>query len=501
MANSATEPEADVQLLEEVLGVELPSSYREFLLTQGNATVFGLPVLGLPLSLEETSVWGATELVRARRPDLGPSLVAIRLMNTRALCLDLRGAKGHDAPLIEVPLQGDDPPNPVHESFARYLQAGLRSERHIEGALKHIRWLVEQGDEYDHALPDARPPYRAHHWRVMRSCVHDHVVGLTAIRHNEAMNALEVDVFLNTDHPEYEPGHGVRALAVLLLSDAYRNGASMEIRFTRWDRDTRQRIPVRLLGPLAELARSSGISFVRAAEGVIAHQEAVRLYAALVGLPAQAIQAVERYEASRFLTLEGLCYLVSAGLWTVEEASWIVLNFPEPHRVLFGADVPEVRLPYVEALSYGRAALAATRLCQRLTGGDVEAQGSCGVEIVGAAWRITPHDPCELGWAVSGDALSLVSGQPIVVLSRPRILFPDEEKRILEETRSFPASDNGATRFLLYASDHGRLSDLRGLAAQVASETGIGILILPFTCQELDEEVDRRMARARVLRP
>lgn len=499
--DSANERSSDVGLLEELLGVRLPDSYRKFLISDGSVTVYGLPVLGLPVSLDETSVWGATELVRASRPDLGLKLVAIRLMDTRALCLDLEGGAPGDAPLVEVYLRESGAPILVHGSFAGYLEEGRRSERQVEGALKHIRWLLDHGPRYDHSFEDREPQFKARDWRVMRSCLHDHVVGLAAIKHNEVMNALEVDVFLSTDHLDYEPGHGVRALSLLLLSDAYRNGVSMEIRFTRGQRGTRERVPIPVPRPLVELARSFTISFARGAEGVIAHDEAARLYAALVGFPTGALDAARRCEASGLLTLQGLCCLVSARLWTVEEASWVLLNFHEPHRLLFGADVPEDRLFYAETVTYGRAALAAAKLCHRLSGGDTEAEGSCQVDIKGPAWRITPHDACQLDWMASGDVLSLVSSNPIVVVPRPRIVFPDEDQRIWEDAKVFPPSDDDCLRFLLYAADHVRLGHLRGLAAQVAAETGVGILLLPFTCGELDEEVDQRMARGRMLRP
>jgi len=93
-----------VQVLEALLGISLPTSYVTFLLERGSAIVNGLPLLGFPLNLETSSVWGATELVRAYRPDLKPDpkyFVAIRLLDTRALCLDLRQESQDDAPLVE----------------------------------------------------------------------------------------------------------------------------------------------------------------------------------------------------------------------------------------------------------------------------------------------------------------------------------------------------------------------------------------------------------------
>lgn len=137
--DSANEREADVQLLDELLGITLPDCYRKFLTSRGSGMVHGLPVFGLPLSLDQTSVWSATEFVCALRPDLGPEFVAIRLMDTRALCLDMRGAPRADAPLVEVRLEGTDAPIRVHESLAGYLEAGRRTERQIGGILNRTQ--------------------------------------------------------------------------------------------------------------------------------------------------------------------------------------------------------------------------------------------------------------------------------------------------------------------------------------------------------------------------
>lgn len=137
--DSANESEADVQLLDELLGITLPDCYRKFLTSRGSGMVHGLPALSLPLSLDQTSVWAATELVRVLRPELGPECVAIRLMDTRALCLDMRGAPRGDAPLVQVRLKGIDAPIRVQELLAGYLEAARRTERQIGGILNRTQ--------------------------------------------------------------------------------------------------------------------------------------------------------------------------------------------------------------------------------------------------------------------------------------------------------------------------------------------------------------------------
>ena len=51
---------SEVQMLELLLGISLPDSYKEFLLGGGHTTINGLPILGLPVDLSLSSALGAT---------------------------------------------------------------------------------------------------------------------------------------------------------------------------------------------------------------------------------------------------------------------------------------------------------------------------------------------------------------------------------------------------------------------------------------------------------
>jgi glycerophosphoryl diester phosphodiesterase len=499
ICESIEERKEHAEVLSCLLGIDLPKSYWRFLIEAGSAKVNGLPVLGLPLSPDLDSVWGATGFLRSARPDLAPVFLTIRFMDSRALCLDLRNATKNDAPLVEIDIESTAPPRTVHDSFGRYLEEGQRTERQIDGALRRIKWHLDHSKPYEHSSGE-KPSFRIHDWRVMRCCIHDQVVGLIAIKHNEEFNGLEVDVFISTDHPDYEPGHGIRALALLLLSDAYRNGATMEIRFTRYDSTAHKRVPDRIPPLLSSLGSELGITFRNAREGIIFHDEAVDMYAAVVGFRSEVRKAVNLYQAEGRLTLQGLCYLLNTRMWTVEEASWILLNFSMPERVLFGADIPEDRLNYMESVSYGRAALAATNLCRKLEVNNQEMEGDCIVQLDGLLWRIKASRQCILDWESSGMAISITPGEVITVLPRPRSVLPDEEERIVADAKTLSSlSKDNSRKFIMYSSEFAQLERLHDIASRVRQSTGVGILILPFKCRELDEEVNRRMSRARML--
>lgn len=500
------ERKEQTEVISSLLGIQLPGSYKRFLIESGSGKINDLPVFGLPMSLELDSVWGATEFLRSTRSDLPPQYLAIRFMDSRALCLDLRGGIKEDAPLVETDLKANKPPRTVHNSFHRYLNEGQRSERQIKGAFKrikrHLQETANKDKKYEHNLTGSKPPFKMRDWRVIRSCVHDQIVGLTAIRYDEEFNGLEVDVFICTDHPNYQPGHGVRSLTILLLSDAYRNGGSMEIRFTRYKHErTKQRVPDRVPPTLYSLVYKLGITFNNAENGIISHSEAVNLYSKIIGLSKEVLETINEHEAAGRLTLQGLCYLLSTHIWTIEEASWILLNYPRPEGVLFGADLPEDRLNYSESVSYGRSALLASKLGNRL---KIDAQGNdgdCFVSSNSLTWIFKAIEDSKLDWEALGCSLCFTPTDIIEVLPRPRVVLPKEISSIEDDVKTFlKHSKQNTKKFLLYSSDFRSLKNLNEIVKQVEEESGIGILIAPFECRELDNEVDQRMSQARILR-
>ncbi len=492
------------QLLEALLGVSLPISYVRFLSERGSNLVNGLPVLGFPLSLELSSVWGATELVRAARPDLPQSLVAIRLLDTRALCLDLRQQPQDDAPLIEVNLGKQDIlPVCVHGSFERYLEEGDRTQRRIERTLQQLEKRRVQSYEqagYEHAGKGKLP--RPHHWRTLRSCVHDQVIGLTAVRYKPELNGLLIDVFIATDHPSYEEGHGIRALTMLILSDAYRSGGSMRLTFT--PNVNGGRVP----DEFVDLATQYGISLEQAAEGEVTHEEATNLFALLIGLPSEVQELVRNRQEAGTLTLEGLSYIIASGIWTIEEATWILTNAPRPEGILLGTDLPEGRLLYLESLSYGRAALAITRLQQRIlvwlreeVSPEQQEGIYCLVEPKDNFCILRSNRDFHLPWLIDDSTVVVKPSQSLIVLPRPRSLISDDKAQLEADIKLL--QDKGTERDVEALLASAELKDSNGIQKTLEATLqgrGIYLLFLPLTCGELDEEVDKRMAQARVVR-
>jgi hypothetical protein len=494
-----------VHLIEELLGISLPLSYARFLSGYGSALVNGLPILGLPISPNISSVWGATELLKCWRPDLEPDpkyFVAIRLLDVRALCLDLRGEPKDDAPLVEIYMKETGKlPERVHESFERYLKEGSIDERRIERALQQIeKRRLEIGEQASYNHKDGGKFPRSHRWRTLRSCVHDQVVGLTAIRYNRELNGLLIDVFIATDHPSYESGNGVRALTMLILSDAYRNGGSMGLTFT--PNVNKGKVP----DELANLATQCGISLEHISEGKISHEEATSLFASLTGLPSEVQELVRNLHVAGAITLEGLSYVIASGIWTIEEATWILKNSPRPEGVILGSDFPESRILYLESLSYGRAALAIARLQERILeelreGLSPEQQEimHCLVEAQNDFCILRSSGEFSLPWLIDGSEVTVLPNQSLKVLPRPQMAY--DKAQVEDYIKLFQRKEKGSDiRILLVSAELKDTSDIKGILETALRNNGIYLLIPPITCGELNDDVDKRMARARLVR-
>jgi hypothetical protein len=401
---------------------------------------------------------------------------------------------------VEIEIEQESPPRTVHPSFRKYYQDCKRFETYRDGVLRRLRLHLQHARQnYDHNFGGKLP--RSKDWRPIRSCVHDLVVGLALIRHNEHLNGLEVGEFICTDHPSYQPGHGVRALALLLLSDAYRNGATMAIRFTQYQRSAKKRVSKKIPMGLIDLARQAGVRLANSQSGVITHEESMELYSALVGLDTAVREEIEAHFRRGAFSLPGLCYLISSKVWSLEEASWILLNANRPEGVLFGGDKPEDRVAYLDSIHYGRAVLMAGQLGQRLIADPDQAGAGCDVEIAGDVWIYRPAHPVTLDWTTDGGSFTVHAHKPIAVFPNPHPIMPDEEKRIENDIEHLKQMERNDTRkCILYSAEFHEIRDIKEIAANAEKEAGVRVLIAPFSCREIDQEVERRIRRARMVR-
>jgi hypothetical protein len=512
----------EIQLLQELLEIEkLPSFYVRVL--QEESGKLQIPIAGLPLSLDLDSVWGATEFLRFVRSDLQTRLLVLTLEESRAFCLDLEQVDHDDAPVVEVELDNTNAPRCICDSLIRFLNhpheaintnAGQDDDLWFTHGLKRLdQHMNNLAYNYDHAQGGKLP--RAHLWRPLRFCVQDVLLGLTVIRHDRKYNRLEVDVFLTAGIPEYEADSGCKALALIILSDAYKCGGSMEIKFTKEVEGGR--VP----HDLEKLAQKLGVKLEHVQEGGLTPQEAKKLYLALSGFKPALRDKVLELEAAGRISSASLCYAMHHGVWTASELEMIILGSAFPDSLLTGLFPPELWHLYRHDLLLGRNALMGGYLDRQLT--KKEHWNSQGQEVVemedderqiaidfdpGLMAKIytvgaEEDEPLHIPWlTVSGVGNSISPGKSFLVLLRGRETF-DLDSGLLADIhqagRLIKSNKAQWERVCVMVPADFRNRDTAKLVL-AAEEQDVGLMICPEFSTHLDREVAKKMEAAKVMR-
>lgn len=476
----------EISFIESELKIRLPKSYKDFLFNKGNGIAFGLPILGLPATYDLSTALGATALLRLSRPEL-QDFLAVRIYDNRMLCLDLSSVSQFDAPLVEINLNTSDTPQNLHKSFGEYLKNSEDSKREIKYGLERLKNIIARnknsGREYNHT--DNNVPFKARHWRVHRCCVHDLVVGLTAFRYNESFNGIEVDTFLSTEHPDYEKGHGTKALIALILADAYKNGTSMEVRFRE------KIIPKNLLSVL----KSFDIKLQNQNEGIISHSESISIFSSLLGIQSDTKEIIQTLEKAKEATLQGVCFLINSRVWTTEEVNWLIINAPRVKAIIFGRDNPENRINYSESLSLGRCALALTKFKEKVQISSEDETNELEIKIANQLFVVSSFKSCSVDWLKDNLIYSIKTGETFNILSRPRSNWINIAEQIQSDINVIETQKG--KKIILYSNDILSYPDFHSIFQAANKHPDLSYLIVPFSSEELDEEIIMKIKKAR----
>lgn len=464
---------------------------KRWLRTGEPAHLFGLPLLGLPIGALPDNCWGATLLLQSMRPELPKAFLVIRVIDGRALCIQPMGANRSDTPMIEVDLQSSEPPSKLQLTFETYLDQGAADLRRSERILDRVgQILTKQGYTYEHTNSGKLP--RAHQTRLVRSCVHDVVVGIASLRQDDQNDDTLIGLFECTDHPIYQPGHGVRSLTALVLADAYKTGVSMGLRFD-WVEGIRGRTTPRCF---VDLAHELGVSLSDAPAGRISHDEGVAMFAALSGLSATAISKIEAAARRERITAEAASYLVISRCWTAAEAEWVLNAAPRPAAVLFGDDGPEDWLRQAESTPYGQAAILGSMFRSSLNEGGEEGLETASCIVAGGAFHLELRRNARAPW---DGGRPLPAGYRLSLLPRPRQPLSFETSLILEDAaRLARAAPDADERILLHTGEAAEV-DLAPIAAQL-NELGVSLVLSPYRIDDLQQIYEGRLTRARRVR-
>jgi hypothetical protein len=455
------------------------------------AHVFGLPLLGLPIGVDPDNCWGATLLLQVLRPDLAKAFLTIRIVEGRALCVQPMGSTSTHTPMIEVDLESDAGIHDLRLTFEEYVAQGSADLRRSTLVLDKVdQILSKQGYVYEHTN-NAKLP-RAHQTRLVRSCVHDVVVGLAALRQDDQNDDTLIGLFECTDHPLYQPGHGVRSLAALVLADAYKTGVSMALRFDGVDSIRGRTTPQSLI----TLARELGVGLADIPGGRISHVEGVALFAALSGLSPIALSRIEAAARSERVSVESVSYLVISRCWTAEEAEWVLGAAPRPAAILFGDDGPEDWLRQAESAPYGQAAILGSMFRASLNDDGEEGVETSECTIADGVFHLQLRRNARASW---DSDRPLPPGYRVALMPRPRPPLGFETSLILADAARLAESAPAAHERILMHAGEAVDVDLAPIAERLA-ELGVSVVVSPYRIDDLQQIYETRVSRARRVR-
>lgn len=377
----------------------------------------------------------------------------------------------------------------------------------IDQLKKHVDEFAEK-QQYEHAKGGKLP--RNHDWRPYRFCIQDVLFAATVVRHLREANCLQVDVFLTAEIPEYDLFAGVLALSAFLLSEAYKCGGTMEIRFTKNVEDGQ--IPQEL----QDLARQYGIVFSQASAGKVLPGEAKALYAALTDFPPGLQQKINELEQIGRMKMARACYVVNHGVWSKEQVEMIVLGSEQPDSVLSGRAQPHQRHLYFHDLLQARAALLGGMLDrilaqrQRVSDSGVAYDMEDDVRPLeisfdGELYAKQYHsdEAVPIPWLYpDGQTREIAGGMPFNVLVRARDAA-DLQLHLagdLKQATDYRQQTQRPT-LLLIPNDFMILPDVfREKIYQQAQTAQIGLMVCPDPVLTFDTEAAQKLARSRILR-
>lgn len=351
---------------------------------------------------------------------------------------------------------------------------------------------------------------RNHVWRPYRFCVQDVVVGLTVVKHSLERNALDVDVCIIEDAPDYEEHSGAKMMAAFLLSESYKCGGTMELNFDG-------EIPP----ALCRYAHQLHVDLPDAEAGRISPIAARHLYLALSEFSDALVNRIVALAADGKLSPERVCYVVHRGVWTQAEVEAIVQGSQHSESILGGGTFAEQRHLYMNDLLHARAAIMGGHLDRVLamrerSDGDVSYELEDDVRRVEVAFDPVAYakvyscdEDLTLLWStVEAEELAAIPASEVVVaLLRARNSI-QLEKHLRQDLASAASVRDGMAAgsqpvhaFVVVPRDYESMpADLRQSVENEARMNRVGLLVCPDTVAALDTDAASRLSRSRIMR-
>ncbi|MFW5871576.1 MAG: hypothetical protein ACOCUT_00570 [bacterium] len=287
----------------------------------------------------------------------------------------------------------------------------------------------------------------------------------------------------------------------LILSDAYRNGTSMEVRFTRFDIKERARVADNIPRNLLLTLNSFGIKLQKPSQGIITHDESINIFSSLLGIQKDAKTKIKELELTNEATLQGVCFLINSRVWTIEQVNWLIINSNRVKAIIFGRENPENRINYSESLCLGRSVCALTKLKEKIEISSNEEVNEVEIKIKGVFFQLTSFNSCSIDWLPKNEQYDIEEGETITVLSRPREKWLNFKEQIIEDITAIRKEIG--KKVILYCSEVFHYKELNAMQSAIRETSDLSqleIFIIPISAEELNEEVITKMKKARTYR-
>jgi hypothetical protein len=308
--------------------------------------------------------------------------------------------------------------------------------------------------------------------RPIRLACQNVVVGVGAFRHDRTTDALQAPVWQTCEVPHVVAHEGNRAMAALMLCDAFQSGGTMEIDFG--DHPERQ-VPA----SLRRFGRTRGIALGAANERTISPAEARELMYAVTPMPSETKQRFRAFCEWSGTSLERVCYLLLSGVWSCIELDYLVsVATGLAPSILVGGTDRLNRIQHQREIIACRAASAVGLVHKRLSNAATAAESHDALE----------DRRIDIGWTLHGNAVTLWRRDGLE-LSVPGL---QTRRSITIIPSTWPAMDS--------QTSEKTLGDVVLLIPRDTNDPSWSgeTWTLPATINELDRASDRRLVSAKV---
>lgn len=315
------------------------------------------------------------------------------------------------------------------------------------------------------------------------------IVGFAILQQDATFDGLRVHEYLTCEAPHLATHEGDRAMAALILCDAFQCGGTMELRFGAPGHDAR--VPPALM----RYGRVAGIALGEEDARAVTPSEARALFLAVTPFTDDLRLRVMDLFDRGLVSPERICFTLMSSIWSAIELDYILATSPRGVGILEGGTPFRERRARLAEAETCRSAVMTGMLHRRLSGRD---GASSTMEQV----SVFEDNSARISWTIL-DRFGMVAfagvsspvpwrshrhpaaalGNDGMLIAAPRAMpTPSDYEQIRACAAEFP--ECGV--FLVTSA---------GMADLVPPD--IAVLICPDRLAELDIDIERRLMRSR----